>query len=240
MNAAELIANKAEVPGQFDKIARRYDVATFLSQGYAEDLRTSVARMQLRGDELLADLCCGTGKSTRACLEHLPHGRVIAIDNSEGMLQRARQSLTDYIPQQLELARQDVMALDYPDHHFDAIFMAYGIRNMPDARACLHNLHRMLKPGGVVCFHEFSLVPHVLARFYWRVLGYGLIVPFSGLLTGDFAIFRYLIRSVLAFPAPPAFVDMLHTAGFVEARALPLKSWRRPILHTFLARKPAA
>ncbi|MFI5238110.1 MAG: class I SAM-dependent methyltransferase, partial [Ignavibacteriales bacterium] len=89
MNASTpdtLIQNKKEVPSEFDKIAKRYDLATFLSQGYQKDLQTSVDRLNLKGDEYLADLCCGTGKSTIACLNNLPDGRVIGIDNSEGML----------------------------------------------------------------------------------------------------------------------------------------------------------
>ena len=81
-----LIQNKKEVPSEFNRIAKRYDLATFLSQGYQQDLQTSVNRMNLKGNEYLADLCCGTGKSTIACLNNLPNGKVIGIDNSEGML----------------------------------------------------------------------------------------------------------------------------------------------------------
>ena len=81
-----LIQNKKEVPSEFNRIAKRYDLATFLSQGYQKDLQTSVDRMNLKGDEFLADLCCGTGKSTIACLNNLTNGKVIGIDNSEGML----------------------------------------------------------------------------------------------------------------------------------------------------------
>jgi len=62
-----LMQNKTQVPLEFNRIAQRYDLATFLSQGYQRDLQTSVDRMGLKGNELLADLCCGTGKSTIAC-----------------------------------------------------------------------------------------------------------------------------------------------------------------------------
>jgi len=76
-----LIQNKKEVPSEFNRIAKRYDLATTLSQGYQKDLQTSVDRMNLIGNEYLADLCCGTGKSTIACLNNLPNGKVIGIDN---------------------------------------------------------------------------------------------------------------------------------------------------------------
>jgi len=57
----DLLINKVTVPNEFDKIARYYNLATFLNQGYQKDLQRSVNRMQLKGDEYVADLCCGTG-----------------------------------------------------------------------------------------------------------------------------------------------------------------------------------
>ena len=68
MATAALIENKAFVPKEFNKISKKYDWATKMSQGYQDDLDASARRMNLRGDEKLLDLCCGTGKSTMACL----------------------------------------------------------------------------------------------------------------------------------------------------------------------------
>jgi len=233
-----LLHNKVQVPREFNKIARRYDLATFLSQGYASDLKLSVQRMQLQGNEYIADLCCGTGKSTIACLESVPEGKVLGIDFSEEMLNQAVMNVQPhYSDAQLQFRNMNVMELDYPDNSFDAIFMAYGIRNMPDYRTCLLNLHRMLRPGGVIAFHEYSLSENVLARWYWRFMGYGLIIPLSTLLTGSSRIFRYLIKSVLDFLSPDEFMTMLHDTGFKDVRSEPLPSWRRPVLRTFLARK---
>ncbi len=240
MSSAEmLLKDKIQVPGEFNKIARRYDMATFLSQGYTSDLKLSVRRMKLKGDEYIADLCCGTGKSTIACIETVRRGKVLGIDFSVEMLNQAIANvLPRYPDRQLEFRNWNVMALDYPENTFDAIFMAYGIRNMPDYRACLLNLFRMLKPGGMIAFHEYSLSPNVLARLYWRIMGYGLIIPISALLTGSTRIFRYLIKSVLDFLSPGEFITLLKDTGFTGVSSEPLPSWRRPILRTFLARKP--
>jgi len=235
----DLINLKHQVPDQFDRIARGYDRATFFSQGYIKDLALSVRRMRLRGNEYLADLCCGTGKSTACCLEVLPAGRVIAIDNSKEMLMMASHKFAArFSNEQLKFLQKDVMLLDFADNTFDAIFMAYGIRNMPDYERCLKNLLRQLKPGGTICFHEYALADSPLVRLYWRILGYLFIIPFSALITGSTTLFRYLIRSVLQFPSPEKFVELLQNCGFQDCAAIPLSSWRRPILHTFLARKP--
>lgn len=235
-----LIQNKKEVPSEFNRIAKRYNLATSLSQGYQKDLQTSVDRMNLKGNEYLADLCCGTGKSTTACLNNLPNGKVIGIDNSEGMLQAAREKLIPKFGNKVTFAQQDVMNLDLSDNSLDAIFMAYGIRNMPDFEKCVRNLHRVLKPGGKICFHEYAIRKSIASKLYWKFLGYFLIIPFAGLTTGSTKIFRYLIKSVETFLSPNEFTDLLKKAGFENVTHAPLGSWRKPVLHTFVAQKPLA
>jgi len=234
-----LLENKSQVSTEFNKIARRYNLATSFSQGYGSDLQHSIDRMGLKGDEYLADLCCGTGKSTKACLNALPNGKILAIDFSKDMLAVAEKELSVLNPQQkLSFKDQDVMNLDLADSSLDAIFMAYGIRNMPEYAKCLKNLFRILKPGGIIAFHEYSVNPSIFARLYWYMLGYILIIPFSAILTGSVTIFKYLIKSVANFPHPDEFKGLLSETGFINVKSIPLKSWRRPILHTFLAQKP--
>jgi ubiquinone/menaquinone biosynthesis C-methylase UbiE len=96
----------------------------------------------------------------------------------------------------------------------------------------------MLKPGGTICFHEYAINKSVFARWYWRCIGYGLILPFAGIVTGSTAIFRYLIESVERFLSPEEFVALLREEGFEDVTHTPLGGWRKPILHTFLAHKP--
>ncbi len=238
--AHQLLEDKEKVPHTFNKIARRYDLATFLSQGYSKDLKRSVALMDLQGNESMLDLCCGTGKSTKYCLKAVSDGEVLAVDNSSEMLRVASTNFAKEISdRRCRFIEQDVMHLDLPDNSIDAIFMAYGIRNMPNYQGCLKNLLRILKPGGIIAFHEFSLVEGNFYRLYWRILGYGLIIPFSTLITGNLTIFNYLIKSVLDFPSPTNFKKLLSKTGFKQVTSYPQKSWRKFILHTFIAKKPS-
>lgn len=234
MTGIELLENKKSVPYEFNNVAKKYDLATFLSQGYQKDLQLSADRMNLKGGEYIADLCCGTGKSTGACINFLPEGKVLAIDNSKEMLDVARKKFPN---KNISFSQADVMELDFPDETFDAIFMAYGIRNMPDYEKCLVNLKRMLKPKGVIVFHEYSLNEKFVSRLYWKVLGYMLIIPISTLLSGSSKIYKYLVKSVLDFPSPDKFLTLLNKVGFENSKRLPMPSWRRPILHTFIAYK---
>lgn len=234
MKSNKLLENKKSVPYEFNNVAKKYDIATFLSQGYQKDLILSVKRMNLKGNEYTADLCCGTGKSTKACLNFLPNGNILAIDNSKEMLEVAK---TKFNNSNISFSLEDVMELNYEDNTFDAIFMAYGIRNMPDFNKCLINLKRMLKPGGVICFHEYSLNNNTFSKLYWKFLGKFVIIPVSSLLSGSSSIYKYLVESVLSFPSPVEFQRMLNNNGFLKVQRLPMPSWRKPILHTFLAYK---
>jgi len=238
-NYQALFKDKSQVPAEFNKVAKKYDTATFLSQGYQKDLQTSVDRLELNGNELVLDLCCGTGQSTNCVLKILTSGKVIGIDNSEEMLNIARKKyFGSYDKSKLEFIKQDVMNINYDDESVDAIFMAYGIRNMPDYNACINNLYRVLKPGGKIAFHEYSLNNNFFARIYWILLGHGLIIPISALISGSTTIYKYLVKSVLKFPSPDNFLHLLKGAGFINVMKKPMPGWRKPILHTFLATKP--
>ncbi|MBS1684944.1 MAG: class I SAM-dependent methyltransferase [Bacteroidetes bacterium] len=233
-----LLTNKQQVPHEFNKVARRYDFATYLSQGYQEDLDYSATLMGLSGTEQVLDLCCGTGKSTLACLQVLPQGTITGVDNSSGMLSVADAKLQSEIETgRVSLHLGDAMELDFPDASFDAVFMAYGLRNMPDYARALEGISRVLRPGGVLCIHDYSLAPGWWVRLYWAVLGYGFIVPFCTLLSGSADIYLYLIRSVLTFLSPQRIEQLCLDHGFTQAATHRHKSWRRPILHTIIARR---
>ena len=120
MSAIHLIDNKVLVPKEFNNVSASYDFATRMSQGYQDDLDESVRRMDLRGDEKLLDLCCGTGKSTLACLKQLPNGTIVGVDNSEGMLYEAGVKFSQEIGDgKLCFILKDAMHLDFPDQSFD-------------------------------------------------------------------------------------------------------------------------
>lgn len=238
-SAQSLFQNRTKVPFEFNRVAKKYDLATFLSQGYQSDLQRSADRLDLKGNELVLDLCCGTGKSTVCCLQNLTDGKVIGIDNSEEMLRVAEEKYSNkYERGKLEFLQKDVMDLDYDDNNVDAILMAYGIRNMPDYKKCLQNLLRILKPGGKIAFHEYSLNKNLLSHLYWKFLGYGVVIPISTMLSGSSTIFKYLVKSVDNFLPPQEFKNLLSEAGFVNVEKHNMPSWRKPILRTFTAIKP--
>ena len=240
MSAVQLIDNKVLVPKEFNNVSASYDFATRMSQGYQDDLDESARRIALRGDEKLLDLCCGTGKSTLACLKQLPNGTIVGVDNSEGMLHEAGVKFSQEIRDgKLSFTLKDAMHLDFPDQSFDAVFIAYGLRNMPDYEKAIQGIHRILKPGGKICIHDYSLATTSFARMYWAILGYGFIVPFCTIMSGSSKIYTYLVKSVLTFLNPNQIGSLLEKNGFESVSIKAHASWRRPILHSVIAiRKP--
>lgn len=233
MNVTAL--HSPRLAADFDRVARRYDLLNALNPGYRRHLRNSARRLMLAPDDHVLDLCCGTGLSTHALLQACPTARVTALDNSPGMLAIAQQKRA--------LAQVRFVLGDAMDPSaagacgpFDAVFMAYGIRNVPDPDACLRRLRGLLRPGGRIAFHEYSVAGDLRAQWVWNAVASAVIVPLGTALTGSPQLFRYLRRSVNAFDSVHAFCRRLEGAGFEEVTLHPTDGWQRGIAHTFCAR----
>ncbi len=236
----DLSAKKREVPDDFDRVAPTYDLLTGLNPGYHRHLRMSVRRLDLpqRSPRIL-DLCCGTGLSTEAILDVHPSAKVVALDASRGMLERAREKP---VLRGVELVHGDAMdpRAAGVEGVFDGILMAYGIRNVPAIDPCLTNLRALLAPGAPIAFHEYSVRDSRRARAIWDAVCWGIIVP-GGLVTAPGSgIYRYLYASVRAFDGVRAFEARLRRLGFEDVHTEPMDGWQRRVLHTFLARRPRA
>lgn len=229
--------HKREVPWEFDRVAASYDRLVRFNPGYHRHLRLSAARLGLPAGARVLDLCCGTGLSTEAILAVRPDARVVALDASEGMLAIARRKPA---LREVEWVLGDATdpraaGIEGP---FDGILMAYGIRNVPDPDRCVRNLRALLRPGGAICFHEYSVADSRVARVIWDAVCLGIIIPSGWLAAGETKLYRYLRHSVRCFDGVRTFEARLRAAGFVEVRTLPMDGWQRGIVHSFLARAP--
>ena len=230
---------KQAVPHEFDRVARRYDLLTGLNPGYHRHLRYSAERMLLPEGAAILDLCCGTGLSTAALARTYPRATITGLDASAGMLEVARNKPALRHVRFVHGDAMDPAASDVTGP-FDGILMAYGIRNMPDPDLCLQRLLPLLKPGGTICFHEYSVRDSLRASLTWNAVCLGVIIP-AGLVTSPGSdIYRYLRRSVNAFDGAEAFKRRLAAAGFVGASSATMDGWQAGIVHTFLARRPLA
>jgi ubiquinone/menaquinone biosynthesis C-methylase UbiE len=225
-----------EVPAAFDRGASAYDRLVGANPGYHAHLRRSARTFRFPRDGegvRLLDAGCGTGASTAALLAAAPRARIVAVDASAGMLARAREKAW---PATVEFAHGRVE--DLTGEPFDGIFAAYLIRNLPDPDAALGTLLSLLRPGGSLVVHDYSVRDSPFTRLVWHTVCWSVIIPAGWLMTGDARLYRYLWRSALDFDRPDAFAARLRRAGFADVGTATMTGWQRGIVHAFRGRRP--
>ncbi|MEQ3549400.1 class I SAM-dependent methyltransferase [Pseudonocardia nematodicida] len=228
------------VPTHFDDGAADYDRLVGLNPGYHVHLRRSAARMRLPGDGAglrLLDAGCGTGASTAALLSVAPRAEIVAVDASAGMLERARAKPW---PASVRFVHSTAETLEQAgvDGPFDGILAAYLLRNLDDPDACLRRFHDLLRPGGTLALHEYSVADSPRARAVWHAVCWGIIVPLGRVTTGETALYRHLWRSVNAFDGIGRLRDRLRTAGFDAVHSETMTGWQDGVVHTVLGTRP--
>lgn len=226
-----------ELARAFDHASHTYDRLTVLNPGYHSGLLRSAHRLRLprggRGLRVL-DLGCGTGASTRALLRAVPYARITAADTSAGMLERARAKRWPPNVRFVHRSAEELPTTD-DDGSYDAVFAAYLVRNVAAPDEVLGSVRGLLRPGGRLLVHEYSLSGSPVHRAVWNTVCRGVIIP-AGTLTGDRELYHHLWRSVLAFDTAPVFARRIAGAGFPFVRTVPVGGWQSGIVHVFLAR----
>jgi ubiquinone/menaquinone biosynthesis C-methylase UbiE len=163
-----------------------------------------------------------------------PEAEITAVDHSGGMLEVARKKPA---LSKVHFIQGDAMALDASGANgpYDAILMAYGIRNVPDPDQCLTQLREHLSPHGRIAFHEYLVRDALLPRALWNAVSASIIVPLGTLATGSSDLFRYLRHSVNNFDRLDIFESRLRRAGFQAIHHESMGGWQRGIVHTVLA-----
>jgi demethylmenaquinone methyltransferase / 2-methoxy-6-polyprenyl-1,4-benzoquinol methylase len=208
----------------FDAIAARYDLLNrVLSLGLDRGWRRALVEALALGpnDEVL-DLATGTGDVALDIARSHKDTRVVGVDPSAGMLAVGRDKVARAgLDERITMLEGDAQALPFADDRFAAACIAFGIRNVPDRALGLAELARVTRPGGRVVVLELGeprsgLLAHGV-RFHIRQ-----VVPRLGALLSGASEYRYLQRSVTAFPAPEAFAAMMADASMTVEPPSPL------------------
>ena len=175
--------------------------------------------------------------SSEAIAATYPTARITGLDASSGMLERAR---SKPVAERADFVLGDATdpAAAGIEGPFDGVLMAYGIRNVPEADRCLQNVFDLLAPGGVICFHEYSVADSRRSQLVWNAVTCGVIIPFGFVTSPSSNIYWYLRRSVLDFDGVSGFIQRLRSTGFTNVRAEPMSGWQNGILHSFVAERP--
>jgi len=208
----------------FDRIAPRYDLLNRLLS-FRRDVawRKALVRALPSRDQLrVLDLATGTADvllSLSAPRNKIRRGT--GLDKSAGMIARARPKIVG-APAPLDLVRGDACGLGFRDASFDAVTIAFGIRNVPDVPAALREMRRVLRPGGRALILEFSLPANVLIRNGYLMYFRHVLPRVGGIVSGDAQAYRYLNESVESFPYGEAFLNLMRDAGLRDTKAMPL------------------
>ena len=215
---AEQKRRSAEV---FDAVAERYDVMNdLMSLGTHRLLKRALVELtRLRRGQRALDLAGGSGDVAALLATAVGgSGGVVLADINAAMLAVGRDRMLDQGCANVDCVQTDGSRLAFPDSAFDAVTVAFGLRNFADKEAGLAEMHRVLRPGGVAVVLEFAKPragpPKLLAGLWgayrgaWPILG--------RLVVGDAAPYRYLVDSIDNHPDQDTISGMMEQAGFVE------------------------
>lgn len=200
----------------FGEIAPRYDFLNrLLSFGIDRSWRKrTIKRLDLPAGSPVLDLCCGTGDLAFAFAE--AGACVTGADFTRPMLAVAKERKPNQV-HHLPWVQADAQALPFEDASFDAVSIAFGIRNVEDPQKALRECLRVLRPGGRLAVLEFFPIPNPIWRGLFRFY-FLRILPFLARIVraGRTGAYRYLPESVDQFATPAEFAAWMEQAGFQQ------------------------
>jgi demethylmenaquinone methyltransferase / 2-methoxy-6-polyprenyl-1,4-benzoquinol methylase len=203
----------------FHSVARRYDLMNDLMSGGLhrawKDVMVTAVNPP-RGDQpfALLDVAGGTGDIAFRVLAAGGAGtRVTVADINSDMLAVGR-TRAEERGLDVDFIEGNAEALPFPDRSFDAVTIAFGIRNVPRIEQGLSEARRVLRIGGRFLCLEFSTVDVPGLDALYDLYSFNVIPTLGRMVAGDAESYRYLVESIRRFPHPEAFADMIRTAGF--------------------------
>jgi len=200
--------NPATVRSLFNELSPNYDRLNRLFSlgmdiGWRKQLVSAIAR---QNPSKILDLACGSGDVAKMLQEALPKAQIVGLDFSRCLLMQAKERGLQ------ELAEADALKLPFGDASFDAVTIAFGLRNFSDRAAGLREISRVLRKGAVFGLLEFS-PPPMPWKLFWNLYLHRLMPLVAQVVAQQGDSFRYLAQSIAEFPTPSALNHELASAG---------------------------
>jgi demethylmenaquinone methyltransferase / 2-methoxy-6-polyprenyl-1,4-benzoquinol methylase len=209
----------SDVRGMFDRIVRRYDLMNRLMTGGRDVAwRREAARMAIgSGAERALDVATGTGD---LALELRRRGvpDVTGLDFSREMLASAEIKAQQQRVSGITFLQGDAMSMPFPDASFDALTIAWGLRNLPDYERGIQELARVLRPEGRMVILEMTPLQNPALRKAFNLYFQHAVPVIGGVISGDRDAYRYLPDSVGAFPPADDLAGMMRATGLRNVR----------------------
>lgn len=215
------------VQAMFSDIAPGYDLANrVMSMGTDVRWRRRAVDGLLpddtKGKPRILDLCAGTLDSSVEIHRRFPEADIVAGDFSAGMLEKGRARLSGAAAERITAKHMDAHEIPEPDGSFDAVFVAFGVRNLSDQPRAAQEMARVLRPGGRLTVLEFFRPEAVVTRFFHGIYNRTVLPLVGWACTGNLGAYLYLPRSMGGFMPLDEYQDLLRRSGFSTVNADPL------------------
>jgi len=220
-SVAESAEKKAEVRTMFDAIARRYDLLNRVLSGGIDQSwrRKAIEMLRPENPRRVLDLATGTADLAIQAMTLEPD-RVVGVDLSAQMLDVGRSKVQSRgLSDRVSLLQGDAENLGFADGEFDAVLVAFGVRNFGNLARGLEEMRRVLRPGGCAVILEFSHPTAFPIKQGYALYSRYILPRLGGAISGDSGAYRYLPDSVAAFPDGEEFLARMESAGFSDLRA---------------------
>jgi demethylmenaquinone methyltransferase/2-methoxy-6-polyprenyl-1,4-benzoquinol methylase len=206
----------------FGTIAPRYDLITrLLSFGGDQRWKARAIEMaQVGPGQRVLDLACGTGDLAIAAAAK--GATVVGLDLTMPMIDLARRRAAPASQRPPAWLVGDMHALPMPSESFDVVTTGYGLRNVPDLRVALSEIHRVLRPGGVVCSLDFNKPEAAWLRAVYLTYLDAVGGTLGWVLHRDPDTYRYIPASIRRYPGARGVVELMETTGFRDVRYIPV------------------
>jgi demethylmenaquinone methyltransferase/2-methoxy-6-polyprenyl-1,4-benzoquinol methylase len=209
-----------QVEAMFDNIAPTYDklnhrLSWDIDRGWRKKAIRQLAPFK---PQSMLDIATGTGDFAILAAQMLKPQQLIGADISEGMMAVGRQKVEQLgLQQVISFAKEDCLALSYPDNTFDAVTAAFGIRNFADLDKGLSEMCRVLKSGGHLSIVELTSPVSFPMKQLFHIYSHTVLPIYGRLISKDRSAYSYLTKTIEAFPQGEQMVDILRQAGFAHA-----------------------
>lgn len=212
-------SKKEQVEQMFDNISGEYDsLNRVISFGVDVKWRKKVVKIVAdTKPESILDIATGTGDLIINLAKKTTANKLIGLDISEGMLSVGRNKIAaDGLSQRIEMVQADSEHMPFDDNSFDAITVAFGVRNFEHLEKGLKEILRILKPGGIFVILETSVPTKTPYKQGYKIHSKYILPTIGKLFSKDKDAYTYLSESASAFPFGEALNNILRRTGFTN------------------------